>query len=298
MRALALSGIIVGTLLTAAATADADCGIPNWLGTASGVSIPASGTLYMHDESLTWDLPGDVGASWLSVQWENGEGTFRVVRTEGALASIEYDGPPGATLKFVDRWGDAIDLHLAPSWQPPAHAPRVLQYWHHAREWTCSSSDSLRIQIDQPTAAVRVRWHVNGHAVDYIEATRNDGTKSVLELGKINCGGENVPLEQLYDGVGIELYAIRFDGSEVKIEGMPSRIKLGDLEASEDDQAMTIVATQETQAAQQPPRGANRTPANEWLGVFVLAFAAFGVIAALYVLKRAETAASDYSPAS
>lgn len=300
MRVLAASGIIVGTLLTAAATADADCVPANWHGASSGARVPTRGTVYVHEETLGWDLPGDIDASWIQFQWENGEGTARLVRSEGAVAVVEYEGPPGSTLKLLDRWDEATDLQLVDSWQPPARAPRVLQYWHSTASWTCSSTDSLMVQLDQPVTAVRVRWHVNGHAVDYLEATRNNGTKTVLELGKINCGGENVPLEQLYDGVGLELYAIRFDGSEVKIEGMPSRMELGDLEGTDGgmEQALTIVATQETSAAQQATRPAQRPPASEWLGVFVLALAGFGLIAALYLLKRAERSASDCSPAS
>ncbi len=298
MRVLALSGIVVGTLLTSAASADAKCGTPRWLGAASGTSVPSAGTLYLHDESLAWDGPVDIDPSWLAVQWEHGEGTVHVVRGEGAIATIEYEGPPGATLKIHGGY-DSADLVLAEDWQAPAKAPRVLQYWHHASRWTCSSSDSLMIQIDQPTAAVRVRWHVNGHAVDYIEATRNEETKSVLELGKINCGGENVPLEQLYDGVGIELYAIRFDGTEVRIEGMPERISLRELESVEGhmDHAMTIVATQHTAAAQAAPV-ARREPASKWLGIFVLAFAGFGLIAGVYLIRRVEKSDSDCSPAS
>lgn len=300
MRALAISGILVGAVLTtAAATAEADCAPAGWFGASHDTTVPTRGTVYLHEESLAWDLPGDIDPSWLKLQWENGEGTARLVRSEGAVAVVEYEGPSGSTLKLLDRWDEPTALQLVSGWQPPARAPRVLQYWHTTESWTCSSTDSLMIQLDQPATAVRVRWHVNGHAVDYLEATRNDGTKTVLELGKINCGRENVPLEQLYDGVGIELYAIRHDGSEVKVEGMPSHIRLADLEGTGGgmDQALTIIATQETAAAQQVKRP-RRPPASEWLGVFVLAFAGFGLLAALYLLRRAERSASDCSPAS
>jgi hypothetical protein len=298
MRTLALSAIVVGGLLSSGA-AEADCNIPAWLGTPDNASVPTKGTLYFHDEQLSWH--DDPPLQWMKLAWANGEGTVRVVRAEGApnLARIEYDGPAGAQLLVYDRWDEAQTVTLGNDWQYK-HAPRVLQYWHHNSEWTCSSSDVLMIQIDQPTAAVRVRWTVNGHAVDYWEATKNDATKSVLQLGKINCGGENIPLEQLYDGVGIELYAIRFDGTEVKIEGMPSYIALSEIDASERgiDQAFTIVATQEPAAAMNAPAPAKKTQSGRGLGILVMVFAALGVVGCVFLLKRAEKSASDCSPAS
>lgn len=294
MRILALSAIVVGGLVS---RAEADCAIPAWLGTPDGASVPRKGVLFVHDEQLSWHHDAPLG--WMALGWKNGEGTVRVVREEGApnLARIEYEGPTGAQLEIYDRWNEPHAVTLGDDWEYK-HAPRVLQYWHHQSEWTCSSSDSLMIQIDQPTAAVRVRWTVNGHAVDYWEATQNDGTKSVLELGKINCGGENVPLEQLYGGVGIELYAIRFDGSEVKIEGMPSVVALGDIARSESgmDQAFTVVATQEPAAAMNAPK--TKTESGRGLGLLVMVFAALGVVGCVFLLKRAEKSASDCSPAS
>lgn len=295
MRTLVLSAIVVGGLLS---RAEADCGIPAWLGTPDGASVPRKGVLFVHDEQLSWH--DDAPLAWIKIGWTHGEGTVRVVRAEGApsLAMIEYDGPAGAQLTVWDRWDDPHAVTLRDEWNHHANAPRVLQYWHHQSEWTCSSSDSLMIQIDQPTAAIHVRWTVNGHTVDYWEATRNDGTKSVLELGKINCGRTNVPLEQLYDGVGIELFAIRPDGSEIRVEGMPPTVALGELDRSEGgmEQAFTIVATQEPAAAMNAPE--QKPASGRGLGILVMVFAALGVVGCVYLLKRAETSASDCSPAS
>ena len=299
MQGRVLSGIVVGGLLSLVAmrTADASCGIPVWLGTGSA-EVPTSGSLYVHDESLSWgddalDMAPEV--SRLKIGWENGEGTIRLTRVESSLARLDYAGPPGATLVVHERWDEPTRLTLVPSWTAPTRAPRVVQYWHHAYAWTCSSDDTLRIQIDQPTAAVRVRWTVNGRSVDYLEATRVDETKHVLSLGKINCGGENVPLEQLYAGVEVELFAIRPDGSEVKIEGMPRHVRLDQLPASELDMAMGLV---DTRAPAPVQMRAAREPAPGWLGSLVLVVAGLGLGGALLLIRRAERSASDCSPAS
>jgi hypothetical protein len=296
MRSLLISGIVVGALLSARAAA-ADCIVPVWLGTESGTHVPTRGVLYMHDESIGWSSEEE---PWLVVRWENGEGTIKVTRVERSLAVVEYEGPTGSTIHLGGRFEDSLASYvLDDTWQPSEAAPRVLQYWHHETSWTCSEADSLMVQVDQPVAAFRVRWYVNGRAVDYYETPRARDGKTVLELGKIDCGQENVPLEQLHDGVGIQLFAIRADGTEVQVSGMPVYISLDEIPAvgAGMDHAFTIIATQDPNAA---VHASARRPVkySGGLGAVIIAFAGVGVLLALWLIRRAETAASDCSPAS
>ncbi len=303
MRALALSGIVVGVLLIATQDARASCGIPTWVGTPDATHVPTSGVVYLHDEALGWDSVPEPIEDFLQVEWVGGSGaTIHVRRVERTVASIEYDGPAGSRLRVYDRYDTVrAEYVLDAAWQASPQPPRVLQYWREQSEWTCSWSDSLMIQIDQPTAAVRVRWTVNGHSVDYIEALQIDGPKAALELGKINCGGENMPLEQLLAGGEMELFAIRLDGSEVPIQGMPRRVALADLSGIEGHlaHAFTIVATQEPLAElMRHARVGERPSRGRGLGIVILVLAALGVVGALWLIRRVERSASDCSPAS
>lgn len=295
MRSALVSGIVVGTLLSARA-AHASCAIPAWVGAEPGTVVPTKGVFYVHDESIGWSTDPE---PYVKLRWSDGEGTAKVVRVEETVVAIEYEGPPLSRIHVEGFYDQLAELVLDDAWLAPAAVPRVLQYWHHASSWTCSSSDTLMIQVDQPVAAFRVRWRVNDHDVDYIETPHTDGTKTVLELGKINCGGENVPLEQLKDGVGIELYAIRHDGSEVHVPTMPRFVRLDALPEVDAgmDHAFTIMATQDPSAATHAtPR--QRATYGRTLGAVILAFAGLGVLLVLWLIRRAGTAASGCSPAS
>lgn len=50
---LAILGVAILGVLLSADAAEADCGIPNWVGTPHDTYVPRTGTLYVHDESLT-----------------------------------------------------------------------------------------------------------------------------------------------------------------------------------------------------------------------------------------------------
>lgn len=272
------------------------CGIPQWVSTETGTRVPVRGVVYLHHEGIS---DGTAPLEWVTLGWSGGEGTARVTRVEESVASIEYEGPAGATLVINGEYGDlSTQLVLDPKWTAPEKAPRVLQYAHHEYSWTCSSADSLIIQIDQAVAAVRARWTVNGHTVDYIEAVESRDGKHIVELGAINCGGESIPVEQLHDGGELELIAIRSDGSEVPIAGMPRHIDLDHMPVTADYSfGFTIVEKQALQLIDTDP-GASEPPAGRGLGILVIAVAGFGVIALLYLLKRVERSASDCSPAS
>ncbi|NVB77224.1 MAG: hypothetical protein HOV81_02410 [Kofleriaceae bacterium] len=273
--------VVLGILIAAAGSADADCAIPQWVGTATGTKVPLRGTLFVHDESLGWneDAPPELDVGW------SGTVFTQITRVERAVARIDYVGSEGSEISFKNRYGDETYTYkLDADWVAPTKKPRVLQYWHHVFEWTCSSSDELMIQLDQPTAAVRARWTINGHTVEYVEAARTDGTKAVVSFGKTNCGGASIPPEQLADGGEIELYAIRLDGSEVRIPNMPRRVTTSEMPAREDnfEDAFTIVT-------QKKSAHVDRAPASKWVGAAVLALLALGGVLGMRLRVRAPT---------
>lgn len=244
-------------------------------GNAHGAHVPPRGVLYIHDEVMGWDSVPEGVEDFLKVQWVGVSGvewagvrgpSIHVTRVGTSIASIEYEGPAGSGLRVFDR-DDVLraEYVLDADWQAPKQAPRVVQSRRNQHQWTCSWSDSLMLELDQPMAAVRMRWLTHGGEVDYIEALQGE----TLELGKINCGGENMPLDQLIAGGVIELFAIRLDGSEVPIIGLPRWIALGDFE-----------------------------PESRGGGNVLLVLAALGLLGAVWLIRRVEKSGSDCLPAS
>ncbi len=278
MRLLAVLGILIAT----ASNARADCAIPQWVGTATGTKVPLRGSLFVHDERLRWDeaAPPDLDVGWTGTVY------VQVTRVEPAVARIDYVGADRAEIQIRHRYRDEMSTYtLDETWTVPARKPHVLQYWHNASEWACSSSDELLIQLDQPTAAVRARWTYGGRTVEYIEAARTDATKAVVSFGKVNCGGTSIPIDQLADGGELELYAIRLDGSEVRIPNMPRHVATEEMPVRDDnfEGAFTIV----TETKKSPH--AQRAPASKWLGATALLALAAGVLLGFRLRVRAPT---------
>jgi hypothetical protein len=192
--------VLVGLLILAAGAerAEASCIRPEWIGTPAGVTVPEKGVLY------------------------------RFSALEGAEARMErYDAAGAEALGFV----------VDEEWAPPAEAPRVLAIQHSKYAWTCSDENALAIQLDQPVAAVRVFWATSEGQREMVVAPRPRETPkgrpaSVLLLGGINCAGENIPVADLERGVVLGLTAIRFDGSEVAIDGVPTIVAFDDYPVS------------------------------------------------------------------
>jgi len=181
------------------AGAHAMCGEPDWYGTPSGVTLPAQGTLYRH----------------------TGDGVTAVPYRASAELVV---GEDGREARFP----------IDPAWQPPARAPRAVTVLRSTFAWTCSSQDAVAIQLDQPVAAVRVFWARDGRREETLVVPRPIDTATgvpaaVILLGKIDCAGENVPVEDLERGVVLALTAIRPDRSEVRVEGLPTLVDLDDL---------------------------------------------------------------------
>jgi hypothetical protein len=159
-------------------------------------------------------------------------------------------------LEIADTFEPTI-LQVNPTWKAPAAAPRVVQYWHYEAEGGCSNSDSLMLQIDQPTAAFRVYWQSGELPVRemIIPAKTRENNVNVLELGKMYCVGESsIDPAELAAGGTLVLMAIRYDGSEVAVSGLPQTISTAKMATSEDglDRAIGFPAGTEPTASVPP----------------------------------------------
>ena len=186
--------------------ADAECAIPSWVGTESS-AIPTRGSLYAYD----------VYAHNPNVSWKGTPGVNVQTKVASSIVRIDYSGSAGSELVV-----NGVAYRLTADWRAPADAPRVVAYRHLESKWTCSSQDTLNLEIDQPTAAIRVVWTFRGHTTETIVPAK----RNVLELGKINCAGTTLDPDELHAGGHLELIAIRPDRTEVQIRGLPSTISM------------------------------------------------------------------------
>jgi hypothetical protein len=211
--------LVAAALLAVAAPrgARADCGIPVWMGSRTDRPVPVRGSLYMY----VGDGRGDLGIL-PSFEFSDGVGNAEAFHISPTVVRLDYSGTPGSRLTVKTAWDDAWIYQLDATWRAPTTAPRVLQFWHHVYEWTCSHADSLMVQTEQETAAYRVTW-VPSHGAkrEFVMPARTDGERSALELGKINCSTESLPVDDLAAGGHLELTAIRADRSEVAVVGLP-----------------------------------------------------------------------------
>lgn len=205
------------------------CVIVQWVGTPDGSEIPPVGSLYIHDESLrgsTDDQPSmEVSAL--------GTGKLAITRVDDAVARIDYEARPGTNIEIHSTiYDETWTYKVAETWRTPA--PRVVEYWHMANQWPESPGHTFGIELDEPTAAIHVRWTSHGQAIDRIEPPETLGSFTMLGLGSIPCNGTPISSDQLTEGGELELYAISFDGLETPIFGMPRHIKLRDASAPPD----------------------------------------------------------------
>jgi len=226
--------LVAALVLAAAPSAHAECAIPVWIGTPHGTTIPEHGSLYIYDSGYGFDHNADEKGVVFS---DGVPHRFVETRITEDLVRVDYAAGLASAVTVNAGWAPAM-YPIDAQWTAPTAAPRVVQYWHHVSEWTCSMSDSWMIQVDQPTAAFRVRFTPIddiGSTIEYIEPaqTGEDG-RSVLEIGKHNCiGAPTISLEQLAVGGILELQAIRFDGSEVEVTGLPAMMKTSEMRTSD-----------------------------------------------------------------
>jgi hypothetical protein len=207
MRAAAVFVVVSSVLLATAHRAGAECATPSWIGTESS-SVPTRGSLYVYEERQG-DSPDDQSREVQhDVTWTGIAGVAIQNQIARGVVRIDYAGSTGSVLVV-----NGVRYRLIADWRPPVEAPRILESWNRRSEWTCSYTDTMNIKLDQPTAAVRVRWTYRGRTTETIVPTK----QNVLVLGKINCGGMTLDPVELRVGGQLELFAIRLDGSEVPI---------------------------------------------------------------------------------
>jgi hypothetical protein len=224
----------LASLALAPTAAHADCAAPRWIGTPTGTAIPEHGSLYLFEEEYRSGRFNELEVEFADGVPHRWEGT----RVSENVVRIDYAAGLASMVTADIYWGEKGTYAIDPTWKAPARAPRVLQYWHHQSEWTCSYSDSWMIQVDQPTAAFRVRFmrlDVIGNSIEYIEpAQPGEDGRSVLEIGKHNCIADTIiSPETLAAGGVLELVAIRFDGSEVEVTGLPKMMRTSDMRTSD-----------------------------------------------------------------
>src|SRR5690606_4361991 len=106
-------GLALGVVLVALTStpAEASCANLIWLGTPTGASIPARGSLYMYDDANARpELGGPIVAQT--------KVSDHVVRLDYATRADELE-----VMESV--------FAVNKTWRPPAAAPRVIQAWHH-----------------------------------------------------------------------------------------------------------------------------------------------------------------------
>lgn len=269
--------------------ADADCGIPRWIGAPDTSTLPVRGSIYVHHEMMRLD-EGPAVPPTPTITWTGAASTVSVGAVGDVVYRIDYDAPhaSGANIS-ADQHDDwhSTNVTFDPAWTAPQSAPRVVQYWHNVYAWTCSSSDSVKIQLDQSVAAVRVRWTYDGHTGEFIEVPRsNKPTRSVIEIGKINCGSTTIDPEQLAAGGHLELIAIRADRTEVPVTGLPEILTTKEMPTDDGDRAMHLQSLLPAEPAVAEAKVAEEAPGS-LLGMIVLGMFALGGLLAFRLRVRA-----------
>ncbi len=194
--------------------AAAACDSPHWIGTPSGTALPMRGTLFVHD-----------GATTPVVQpvWHGGPPMlWRQTQIADHLVRIDYVVATSTLLELDAESSEPRQFSFDPSWRTPAAAPNVIRSWHREHSPDCPEADTVMLQVNQATAAFRVRWTFGAKVTELVVPARTaDGNKSVLELGRLGSG-ENLDPAELHEGGELAITAIRIDGSEVAVTGIPA----------------------------------------------------------------------------
>jgi hypothetical protein len=227
MQTRALGLVLVCASFAAATPAHAECAPERYFGTPSGTTIPTHGSIYLFDKSYGRSM---FTAGTLAVHFFGRPGVYEVVPLGDGLERLDYLSFDGGALDVTlgGDWTHAL-YPLSADWQrePP---PRVLQYWHVLPDRYAPDdirTGAVEIQIDQPVAAIDARWVFGDHATEWRMAphTVEDFVNtSVVEIGDIPCGVNNLAIDEVIAGGHLELTAVRFDGSRAVIHGLPARL--------------------------------------------------------------------------
>jgi hypothetical protein len=266
---------VLAMIVAAERAADAACACLPKLSPESG-SVPLRGSLYLGDVYLI--ERGEVSVRWIGTP---GEATWTV---HDGVARLDYSGPDGSELVVMTfKRYERARYKLESGWRAPTTAPRAIRIEHEQSEWTCASTDALFIELDQPTAAVRVRWTHGDKTQTLVLPT--DGR---VALGLLGCCGTYISPDELHDGGALELVAIRVDGSEAPILGVASFVA-SDMYSSETTVGgrlrgivRPVVAASYAAAGQPHPR---EPFVPRWLGLLI----SLGLICPLIYISRTRT---------
>jgi len=218
------SAVVVCVLAAATTPAHADCAQPHWVGTAPG-DVPTNGSLYIERGYVArGDEPNE------KYEWIGKPGRVHQTVLAHDIIRLDYEGEEGSTLVLFPHH-QRSEYRLSSGWRAPAGTPRVVEYEHYTSDSYEGSTDALVVTVDQATAAVRATWtpEKGGNtAVWWVVAPHHSVRGYTLSLGDHACGGRRtLPPDDLRDGGHLALTAIRLDGSEVAIAGLPERISTG-----------------------------------------------------------------------
>jgi hypothetical protein len=213
---LAAAWVVVGVVgLLAPSRAEAICVRPTWSAQLDG-EAPRSGVAFVHVE-------GGALAARPKVAWTGEPGTAAISPLSPHVVRIDYSAPR-ATALAVEVSGEKTELRFGS--MARAIVPIAREIGHHESAWTCSSSDLIAVVVVGRAAGFRVRWTSGGRTTTWVEAALalGDGT-SLVEIGKRNCGDAEIDPREIHAGGSLELAAIDFDGTERRVEGIPSRLQ-------------------------------------------------------------------------
>jgi hypothetical protein len=252
--------LVAATMLASAARAEATCAPQFWVGTPDGSSIPSSGALYVFSNART--LTGDYfdGISVRAqpaITWVGTTGTAQQTEVSPNVIRVSYRGEPGSELLIGGEFGTAR-FKITDSWRAPATAPTVHKIEHVDTGGGCPSQNVLNFTLDQVSAAIRVRWTVEDATSEWVLPAKN----ALVSIGRRSCGGSTVPQHQLEVGGHLELTAIRVDGSEIAVRGVPSVISFNDApkrtRRAELEAARLEASALKSDAPRQPSNGCER----------------------------------------
>ncbi|MCW5802169.1 MAG: hypothetical protein KIT31_07260 [Deltaproteobacteria bacterium] len=205
LLAVASALVLVGNLAAREADASSACE------SAPGV-LPAKAVMFL-------PAIAEPGRSW---SWSGPRVTASTPSAGVVRLDLDFEGTAATELLLGvngrNRRGYPVDL----DWRPRTRPPRVTQTLHVEEVEVCVD-DYISIRVDDAVAAFRVTWTFDGrttHAIALPQRGCRDST-SVL-LGMVGCTTLAIAPAELHAGTGtLDLVAIRHDGSEVPVEGLP-----------------------------------------------------------------------------
>jgi hypothetical protein len=182
----------------------------------------------------------------LRVRWIGTPGTVEQSEVSRDVTKISYRGEAGSQLVLGASY-ETARYKLADTWRAPSLTPTAQGFEHDDSGGGCPSWNVLRVTLDQPTAAIRIRWTFADVTFEWVLPAEGE----LILIGERSCGGTTVPTEQLAIGGRLELIAIRLDGSEIAVRGVPSTISFNDA-AKIDSRAEIKAALLELRRAETP----------------------------------------------